>query len=152
METLRQDKRKFLFSVQNGVSPVYEEEPYTDAQGNVYYLETGDTEIVYTEPQEFFASMNEAGGEAEAVEFGLSVTDYEAVMVFKKNDYEIPEGSIIWVESPVKYKNGGNMVDVEIDGNTVTQKVPDESSADYRVVKAPKSLNVQKLVLKAISK
>lgn len=152
METLRQNKLLFYYSVQNGVAPVFEEEPYTDSEGNVYYLETGDTSIVYSEPKPFYASKSDSGGQAEAVEFGLSTTDYEAVMVFKKGDYDIPEGSIIWTDSEIEYEYDGKEIDVEVDGVSALQKIPKESSADYRVVKTPKSINVQRLVLKAINK
>lgn len=152
METLRINKRRFYYSTQNGTASVYESEPYTDGEGNTYYLETGDTEIVYTEPISFKANKNDSGGEAEATEFGLSVTDYEAVMVFAKGAYEIPKGSIIWVDSAIEYKYGGQQMEIEVDGVSVSQRVPLETSADYRVIKVSKSLNYTRLVLKAINK
>lgn len=150
METLRINKRKFYFSVQKGLAAM--QEPYTDGEGNTYYLETGDTELVYTEPKPFFSNKADSGGEAEATEFGLAVTDYEAVLVIKNGDYDIPKGAIIWTDSKVEYKYGSQSVDIEVDGVTVSQRVPLETSADYRVIKVSKSLNVTRLVLSAINK
>ena len=80
-----------------------------------------------------------SGGEAEAQEFGLSVGDYNAVIVVDKGSVPIVEGSLIWLKSDVKYLDNEN-TDV------------DETSADFRVIKASESLNEMKYILKAIVK
>lgn len=152
METLRINKRKFYFATQRGTATVYSGETYTDSEGETYYLEDGENKIVYSEPIPFMANKNDSRGDAEATEFGLAITDYEAVLVFPKGAYHIPKGSIIWTDSVVEYENGGEEVSIEIDGETSTQRLPVETSADYRVIKVSDSLNVTRLVLKAINK
>ena len=44
----------------------------------------------------FFGNIAMSGGEAEAVEFGLNVGDYEAVLLVDKNSLPIDETSLIW--------------------------------------------------------
>ena len=80
-----------------------------------------------------------SGGEAEAQEFGLSISDYNAVIASGKNELPLVLGALIWHNSEVVFE------DVE---NTK----PDETSADYRVIKVSESLNEVKYILKAIVK
>ena len=74
--TLEQNKQKMFYSLQGEEIPIYE----TDSDGNIIYyeesdgnripLETGETEIGYSEPVEFFSNIAMSGGEAEAQEYG----------------------------------------------------------------------------------
>ena len=73
--------------------------------------------------------------EVEAKEFGLSVADYDAVLVLDKNEVPLEEGSLIWHEKEVKFKADGEV---------------DTTSADYTVKKVANSLNSAKYVLKAL--
>lgn len=143
MMMLLQNKQKMYYALQDEEIPIYERDKdgniiyYTDKDGNKIPLETGDTEIGYREPVEFFGNIAMSGGESEAVEFGLNVGDYSAVLVMGKGELPIDETSIIWHTSePKKDKRG----------------MVDEHSADYTVVKVSPSLNVDKYVLKAVVK
>lgn len=135
MMMLNANKQKMYYANQDKVVPVYE--TYIDDDGNEYQLDTGETKLVYGEVVEFFGNIAMSGGEAEAVEFGLNLADYEAVLVVGKNTLPITETSRIWhVTEPTK----------DADGNT------DEYSADYRIVKVSPSLNFDKYVLQKVVK
>lgn len=131
MMTLDINKQKMYYATL--VDTIQEE--YIDEDGNRY--PTGEPKNIYSEPVEFYGNIAMSGGEAEAVEFGLNLADYEAVLLLGKNTLPITETSLIWhVTEPTK----------GIDGNT------DEYSADYRIVKISPSLNFDKYVLKKVVK
>lgn len=157
MRTLLKNQQKMRYAIQIGEVPIYNRdengeiiyESYEDSEGNIIYIldddgnkipqETGEYEIGYSNVVEFLSSIAMSGGEAEAQEFGLSISDYNATLLCEKNAVPIVEGSLIWTKSEVGYKDAGNTV---VDGNT----------ADYRVIKVSESLNFVKYVLKALVK
>lgn len=135
MRTLNKNKQKMYYANQDKEVPIME--TYYDDEGNAYEYDTGETKLVYGEPVEFYGNIAMSGGEAEAQEYGLSLSDYEAILVVSKNTLPINEQSRIWHTSePTK----------GADGNT------DEYSADYRIVKISPSLNFDKYVLKKVVK
>lgn len=159
MRTLNKNKQKMFFSQFLATGMRYD----TDDEWNPIYYETDEGERIYTEtsenmgyyskPQEMKANITESGGEAEAMEYGLSVADYEAVLVYGRGEYPLKEGDYIWLDdTEVGYEYNGQEVPVEIDGEKVMMKTPDVSTADYIVLKVPKSLNFQKAILKAVVK
>lgn len=112
-------------------------ETYYDDEGNAYELDTGETKLVYGEPVEFDGNIAMSGGESEAVEFGLDLSQYEAILVVSKNTLPLTETSLIWhVTEPTNDDEG----------------YTDEYSADYRIVKLSPSLNIDKFVLKKVVK
>ena len=144
MRTLAKNKQKMHYALLNGRKPVYELDndgnpivEYVDEEGTVYYRETGDYEPAYDKPVEFLGNIAMSGGESEAVEYGLNLGDYEAVLLVAKNLLPITETSLIWLNSEPKYNS-----DRSVDGN----------SADYTIVKISPSLNVDKYVLKKVVK
>lgn len=135
MMTLNINKQKMYYSNQDKQVPIYE--TYVDDDGNEYQLDTGETKLVYGEPIEFFGNLSMSGGESEAVEFGVDLSQYSAIVVLPKNYIDVTETSLIWADTePAKGS----------DGNT------DEYSADYQIVKISKSLNFDKLVLQKVVK
>lgn len=159
MRTLNKNKQKMFFSqfLATGMrydtddewNPMY----YETDEGERIYSETSENMAYYSKPREMKANIAESGGEAEAKEFGLSVGDYEAVLVYSRGEYPLKEGSYIWLDdTEVGYEYNGQEVPVEVDGEMVMMKTPDVSTADYIVLKAPKSLNFQKAILKAVVK
>lgn len=141
MRTLNKNKQKMKYSIKVERKPIYETDSdgniiyYEDEEGNRIPLETGEYEMGYSEPVEFYSNISMSGGEAEAREFGLSVADYDAVLVLDKNKVPLKEGSLIWHEKEVKFKADGEV---------------DTTSADYTVRKVANSLNSAKYVLKAL--
>ena len=78
-----------------------------------------------------------SGGESEAVEYGLNLADYEAILIVSNNYVPITETSLIWLNTVPKMDDEG---------------YTDEFSADYRIVKISPSLNVDKYVLQKVVK
>lgn len=174
MRTLLKNKQSMYYALQIGKVPIYNRdengeiiyEHYEDSDGNIiYYLDengnkipsdTGETKIIYGTPQEFDANIAESGGEAEAQTFGLSVADYEAVALYSKGEYPIVIGALVWRDSEPKCEYE-HEVPFEIENDkgekeTVYSTVPDEFSADFRVIKTPTSQNFTRAILKAIVK
>ena len=135
MRTLNKNKQELYYANQDKIVPVYE--TYYDSEGNAYKLDTGETKQVYGEPVKFMGNISMSGGEAEAVEFGLNLADYEAVLIVGKNDLPVTETSLIWHDTEPS---------VDAEGYT------NESSADYRIAKISPSINVDKYVLKKVVK
>ena len=141
MRTLNKNKQKMKYSIKGERQPIYETDSdgniiyYEDEEGNRIPIETGSYTSGWGEPTEFKGNIAMSGGEAEAREFGLSVADYDAVLVLDKNEVPLEEGSLIWHEKEVKFKDDGEV---------------DTTSADYTVKKVANSLNSAKYVLKAV--
>ena len=135
MRTLKKNKQKMYYANQDRIVPIYE--TYIDDDGNEYQLDTGETKLVYGEPVEFNGNISMSGGGAEAVEYGLNLADYSAILVMDKNTLPITETSLIWKNTEPKK---------DADGNT------DEYSADYRIVKISPSLNIDKFILQKVVK
>lgn len=140
---LAQNMQKMHYALQDTEIPIYERDEegniiyYEDEDGNKIPLETGETEIGYGKPVEFFGNISMSGSEAEAREYGLDLSQYSAVLVTSKGMLPLTETSRIWHNTePVVDENG----------------YADEFSADYTVVKLSPSLNVDKYVLKAVVK
>ena len=131
------------YSIMGEKQPIYETDEdgniiyYTDEDGNQIPLESGNYTSGWSEPKDFKGNIAMSGGEAEAQEFGLNLADYQAILVVGKNTLPITETSLIWHENEPKTDISGNV---------------DEYSADYRIIKVGKSLNVDKYVLKKVVK
>lgn len=147
MRMLNRNKRKMFYALPTGeevVEYVYDEygniiSYYDDATGQQVFVETGQKIPGYATPVEFEANIALSGGEAEAQEFGLSVSDYNAVIVERVGKLPLINSTLIWFESPVKYKDS-------------EQTVIDAKSADYMVLKVSPSLNTVRYVLQAVVK
>lgn len=142
MRTSKKNKQKMYYANQDKIVPVYE--TYIDDDGNEYQLDTGETKLVYGIPKEFDGNIAMAGGEAEAVEFGVNVSDYEAVLLLSReakdkagNVIELKETSLVWFETAPQKDEEGNT---------------NEYSADYRVLAVKPSLNTVRYVLKKVVK
>lgn len=144
MRTLMRNKQKMCYALYKGSEPTYVLDEngdkiisYIDEEGNIYYEETGEERNVYENPVEFFGNISMSGGESEAVEYGLDMSQYSAVLIVAKGSIPINETSRIWrTTEPTMNKYG-----------TV-----DEFSADYTVVKVSPSLNYDKYILQRVNK
>lgn len=161
MRTMKRNERKMQYSQFLAKYARYDTDEnwdliveYTTDEGIPIYRTVDDDPMeYYTEPLEMEANIAESGGDAESKPFGLSVADYEAVLLYKKGAYPLKEGSLVWVDSPAEYEYNGNKVKIELDGGeSVMVKTPDKSSADYFVKKIVRSLNFEKAILTAIVK
>lgn len=112
----------------------------TDEDGNIIYVKNGNKQVPiekeipahYSKPVDFKASIAMAGGEAEAMEFGIDVSKYSAVITTPKELLPLTESSLIWHTKAPKFKKDESV---------------DDSSAEYKVVKVSHSLNYDRYVL-----
>lgn len=145
MMTLQQNKQKMFYALQVGQIPIYETDEngniiyYTDNEGNKIPLETGETEIGYTDAIQFFGNISMSSGESEALEFGIDVSDYDATLIVDKGAIPINETSLIWFENDVGYKD-------------VLHTIIDPNTADYKVLAVKPSINTSKFILGKLPK
>lgn len=173
--TLAQNKQRLKYALQNGSVPVYETDDngniiyYEDSDGNRIPMETGETTAGYSKPVVFFGNIAMSGGEIKDQEYGLSVADYDAVLIMAKDEIPITETSRIWFESEVGYKQrlfnykdilkdskGNDILDSNgrqiISMNGSSTEIVDGDTADFRVLAIKPSLNTVKYVLGRINK
>lgn len=140
MMCLASNQQRMYYALQNGQVPIYQTDDdgnilyYKDNEGNSYPLETGEYEVGYTEAVEFFGNIAMSGGEAKSEEYGIDVSQYDAILIVSKGQLPIDETSLIWYESEVGYKDNDKTI---VDGN----------SADYKVLSVKPSQNIGKYVL-----
>lgn len=144
MRLLEKNKQNLKYALQVGEVPIYER----DEDGNIIYIEvdgqkvpveTGETEVGYSNPIDFRGNIAMSGGEAEAKSFGVDISEYDAVLLMEKNRIPIDETSLIWHTSKVRY------IDEQ---NTIV----DRKSADYSIKRVQPSLNFTRYLLKMIVK
>lgn len=115
------------YSLPLGEQPIYELDEngqkiidYVDEEGNVYYRETGDSEMVYSEPVPFQNGISGKLSEVLVKEFGIDDTSMYAEMDTEANKYPIVAESLIWRKSEVLFKDAN-------------KTIPDKTSCDYVV-------------------
>lgn len=170
MRTLRKNKQPMKYALQLGEMPIFETDengnveydgftdddgiffPYLDTNGNKIPKLTGTYEVLYGEPRNFRGNISMSGGEAEAVEYGLSLEQYAAIIICAKNTVPLKEGAIVWHTSEPQYKYNGDEVSVEVNEQLIHSRFTEKTSADYSVVSVRDSLNFTKILLQAINK
>lgn len=168
MRALRANQQPLKYALQVGVIPVFDtdesgnikyqsymddegnEIPILDKDGNKIPLFTGEYETAFGEVVSFLGSIAMSGGEAQAVEYGLSVEKFSAIAITASNAIPLTEGSLIWHKSEPRYKDFDGTV--EIDGKTISGRFVEKTSADYIVVKKNASKNFDKYILEAVNK
>lgn len=144
MRLLEKNKQNLKYALQVGEVPIYER----DEDGNIIYIEvdgqkvpveTGETEVGYSNPIDFRGNIAMSGGEAEAKSFGVDISEYDAVLLMEKDRIPIDETSLIWHMSEVKHAD---------EQNTIV----DKKSADYTVKRVQPSLNFTRYLLKRVVK
>ncbi len=144
MRLLEKNKQNLKYALQVGEVPIYER----DESGNIVYIEvdgqkvpveTGETEVGYSNPIDFKGNIAMSGGEAEAKSFGVDISEYDAILLMEKDRIPINETSLIWHTSEVQYTD---------EQNTVV----DRKSADYSIKRVQPSLNFTRYLLKRIVK
>lgn len=146
MRTLERNKQNLYYALYVGEEPEYVLDEsgnkvvaYTDDEGNVYYEETGRKVPTYGLPIPFSANISTSGGEATTQEYGIDVSNYDALILLEKDEVPLEETSLIWFESEPRYTDADRTV---LDGN----------SADYKVLAIKPSLNQLKVVLGRLTK
>ena len=159
MMALRENKTDMKFASYIANAPIFETDEdgnikyFVDMEKNRYPMDTGEYADAYGNVTDMSANISMSGGDAEPVEYGLSVSDYQAVLVTDRNAYTLKEGDYIWVYSQVQYEYNGEEVELPVKGgDKVITKVVKVETADYQVMKKSDSLNFTKFILKAVNK
>lgn len=171
MRTLRKNKQALKYSLQAALVPAFETDEdgnikfatYTDEDGNEYpildddgnkvplFQEYGDLEVLYSEPVTFYGNIALSGGEAESVEYGLSLTEYEAVLLVEANAVPLTEGSLIWFKSQPQYISE-DPIHITVNDKEISGKFAKKTSSDFFVKKVVPSQNFDKYILGAVNK
>lgn len=141
MRSLKKNQQNLWYSTYADQITIYER----DENGNIVYVEVDGEQVPviiseqagYNNPVSFYANIAMSGGEAEAKEYGVNASDYEAVLVTTDKSLPIDELTRIWFQTEPKFKSDGT-----VDGD----------SADYSVLAVKPSLNGMKYLLKKITK
>ena len=135
MRTLDQNKQKLYYSNFEEEIPIYAK----DENGNILTEEIYGEEVAvidsykagYSKPVMFKANISYNSGETRLAEYGLNVSDYDAVICADKGKLPFTEQTIIWIKKP----------------ESVNDEVLVES-ADYKVIAIKTSLNEERFILK----
>lgn len=141
MRSLKKNQQRLFYATYSNSIVVYEK----DENGNIVYIDVDglETPVIvseqagYNNPVSFYANIAMSGGEAEAKEYGVNASDYEAVLATTDKSMSIDELTRIWHTSKPKFNSDGM-----VDGD----------SADYSVLAVKPSLNGMKYLLKKITK
>lgn len=141
MRSLKKNQQSLHYATYSEEIKVYKR----DENGNIEYVEIDGEKIPielgtvagYNEPVIFYANIAMSGGEAEAREYGMNISDYEAVIVTAQMDLPLTETSIIWWDSEPQYNSDGT-----VNGDL----------ADYGVISMRRSKNSMKYLLKKLPK
>lgn len=128
MKCLERNKVRFFYSLYQG------KEAITDDYGNV----TGEYELKYGNPVEWYANISAAKGETQTQQFGENEA-YDKVIVMDNEAPPINEYSVLWIDSAPQLDEDGSLVTND-QGEIVTPH-------DYIVKKVAKSLNVVSLAI-----
>ncbi|MCI8378611.1 MAG: hypothetical protein HFH72_08855 [Lachnospiraceae bacterium] len=126
MRTSRKNKQPMKYALQNAEIPIYQTDEdgnilyYEDSEGNKIPLETGETEIGFSEPVSFLANINNKLNEVVWAEYGIDDSTKFSQIVADKGVLPLKAGSIIWKKSEVGYKDEA-------------QTIIDDTSCDYVV-------------------
>ena len=137
MKQLRRNKQKMYYALFAENLTEYARDP----EGNIIYTEIDGQQIPvkagvkpgYSKAVEFKANIGVNSGETKEAEYGLNVSDYDAIISAEKGKLPFTEQTLIWHKSKVGY-------DLE------EHVIPE--TADYRVVAIKTSLNEERFILK----
>lgn len=142
MRTLFRNTQKLYYAELQESEPIYALDEngdkivvYVDTSVSTpitYYEELGTTEETYSEPVPIDANIAQSNGDMREQEYGLSESQYEAILITEKGKYPITKTCIIWHTSEPQ---------TDSDGHALL------ASADYKILSINKSLNVDKFVL-----
>lgn len=132
MRTLLKNKQKMKYAIQNAEIPIYQTDEdgniiyYEDSEGNKIPLETGETEIGFSEPVSFLANINNKLNEVVWAEYGVNNSTNYAQIVASKGVLPLKAGSIIWKKSEVGYKDEAQTIIDDTTADYVVKGVADE--------------------------
>ena len=132
MRTLLKNQQKMKYALQNAEIPIYQTDEdgnilyYEDSDGNRIPLETGETEIGFSEPVSFLANINNKLNEVVWAEYGVDNSTNYAQIVASKGVLPLKAGSIIWKKSEIGYKDEAQTIIDDTTADYVVKGVADE--------------------------
>lgn len=105
---------------------------YTNVDGELFPV-LSETKNNYEPPTIFYANISFNSGETVMAEYGLNVSNYDAIISAEKGKLPFDERTLIWHTSLPEIDDYG-------------QAIPE--TADYRVVAIKTSLNEERFILK----
>lgn len=132
MMCLASNQQKMFYALQNGQVPIYETDEngdilyYEDGEGNRYPIETGETEVGYTEAVEFFGNINNKLNEVVWQDYGIDNSTNYAQIVASKGAIPLVAGAVIWKKSEVGYKDELNTIIDSTTADYIVKGVADE--------------------------
>lgn len=146
MRTLVKNKQKMYYALLKGEEPEYVLDAdgnkivsFVDEDGIIYYKETGNWVLTYYKPVPFSGNISMSGGEINTKEYGIDISEYDALLVLDKDEIPIDEASLLWFESEPQFKDAD-------------KTILDPNKADYRVLAIKPSLNQLNVLLGRIVK
>ena len=144
------NKQAMKYSLQGQTVTIYERDDdgnilyYTDNDGNPYLDDEGnkmpkvlEEKIGFSKPEDFEANIAFSGGEAQSKEYGFDTADFDAILLTDRNTLPIQKGDLIWLNSKPTY---------------TSDRLVDETSADFTIVGIKPALYSTKYMLKAVVK
>lgn len=132
MRTMLRNKSQFHYALYK------EKVPKKDDYGNV----TGEYDVVYEDPIEFFANISAAKGETTTRQFGESES-YDKVIVMDNNAPPIDEYTVLWVDRVPSLDESGALATND-EGEIITPH-------DYIVKKVARSLNSVSIAISKVN-
>lgn len=144
------NKQAMKYSLQGQTVTIYERDDdgnilyYTDNDGNPYLDDEGnkmpkvlEEKIGFSKPEDFEANIAFSGGEAQSKEYGFDTADFDAILLTDRNVLPIQKGDLIWLDSKPTF---------------TSDRLIDETSADFTIVGIKPALYSTKYMLKAVVK
>lgn len=123
MKALSRNKQVLYYALNEGISPVIDEDG----------LHTGEFDVLYGDPVKALMNVSPASGRTNLEQFGIQ-EQYDKVLVTDDMNCPIKEDSVLWVDTlPI------------IDGEGKT-----ETPHDYIVIRVSRSLNSVSIAIKRI--
>lgn len=132
MRCMNRNKVRFFYALYEG------REFITDEYGNV----TGEYEVKYGSPMEYYANISAAMGETQTRQFGESVS-YDKIIVMDNDAPPIDEYSVLWIDSVPQLNEDGSLA-LNSQEETITPY-------DYIVKKVAKGLNSVSIAVSKVS-
>lgn len=117
MRTLVRNKVKFYYANYIGSTEVIRNG-----------LHTGEYEISYTTPVEYYGNISAGSGNSQSELYGLTQGDYDKLIVLEDSTIYLTETSVIWLEND-----------------------PESESYDYIVKRVARSLNSVTIAIKKVN-
>lgn len=132
MKCMDKNKVGFAYALFKGKVPI------KDEYGNV----TGEFEVIYGNPMEFFANISAARGETTTRQFG-DTESYDKVIVMDNDAPLVDEYSVLWVDTKPQLNEDGTLT-VNVEGEII---IPH----DYIVKKVAKSMNSVSIAISKVN-